>query len=164
MVDSDLKVGSSNAEGVYVKDTQLLQFDWSKLYKNLSFISPDYTGYGFLLIVANLSSHDINLHRLTEDKVPSDTTVESGKIDWYSIGNWKNDGARSMHNYSIEGIEGNPALRYVRFLCHRNDRDSDNYFATTHGTIDYTDYIEQDNQSLPYEILQHADVIFIFDN
>lgn len=50
------------------------------------------------------------------------------------------------------------------FFCHRYDRDSDNYFNVTNGIIDDTDYIEQDNQSLPYKILQYADVIFIFDN
>lgn len=38
------------------------------------------------------------------------------------------------------------------------------FVGVTHGTIDDTDYIEQDNQSLPYETLQYADVIFIFDN
>lgn len=116
------------------------------------------------MVIANFSSYNVNLHRLTEDAVPSDTTIEVGKIDWFSIGYWENDAAMAMHNYSVEGIEGNPALKYVRFLCHRYDRDNDNYFAVTHGTIDYTDYIEQDNQSLGYETLQHADVIFIFDN
>lgn len=161
-----VKLGSSDAEGIFVGSTQVAgkEFDWSKLYSNLSFIAPDYTGQNFLLIVANLSSYDINLHRLTEDKVPSDVTVESGKIDWYSMGYWENNSAMAMQNYSVEGIEGNPALKYVRFLCVRNDRDDDNYFAVTHGTIDYTDYIEQDNQSLPYEIMQYADVVFIFDN
>lgn len=116
------------------------------------------------MVIANLSSYDVNLHRLTKDAVPSDTTVEVGQIDWFSIGYWENDAAMDMHNYSVEGIKGNPALKYVRFLCHRYDRDSDNYFNVTNGTIDDTDYIEQDNQSLPYETLQHADVIFIFDN
>lgn len=85
-------------------------------------------------------------------------------IDWFTIGYWENDAAMTMHNYSVEGIEGNPALRYVRFFCNRYDRDSDNYFTVTHGTIDDTDYIEQDNLSLHYEIVQYADVIFIFDN
>ena len=116
------------------------------------------------MVIANFSSYNVNLHRLTKDAVPSDTTVEVGRIDWFSIGYWENDAAMAMHNYSVEGIEGNPALKYVRFLCHRYDRDTDNYFNVTNGTIDDTDYIEQDNQSLPYEILQHADVIFIFDN
>lgn len=163
--NSNLRVGSAGA-GLLVGDKLIAgkEFDWSKLYANLSYVAPNYTGFNFLLVIANLSSYNINLHRLTEDAVPSDTTVEVGKIDWFSIGYWENDAAMAMHNYSVEGIEGNPALRYVRFLCHRYDRDSDNYFNVTHGTIDDTYYIEQDNQSLPYETLQHADVIFIFDN
>lgn len=160
-----LRVGETNV-GAFVGSTLVAgkEFDWSKLYSNLSYVASNYTGFNFLLVIANLSSYNINLHRLTENAVPSDTTVEVGKIDWFSIGYWENDAAMAMHNYSIEGIEGNPALRYVRFFCHRYDRDSDNHFNVTHGTIDDTDYIEQDNQSLPYEILQHADVIFIFDN
>lgn len=160
-----LRVGETNV-GAFVGSTLVAgkEFDWSKLYSNLNYIAPNYTGQNFLLVIANFSSYNVNLHRLTEDAIPSDTTIEVGKIDWFSIGYWANDTAMTMHNYSVEGIEGNPALKYVRFLCHRYDRDNDNYFAVTHGTIDYTDYIEQDNQSLGYETLQHADVIFIFDN
>jgi hypothetical protein len=160
-----LRVGETNV-GAFVGSTLVAgkEFDWSKLYSNLNYIAPNYTGQNFLLVIANFSSYNVNLHRLTEDAVPSDTTIEVGKIDWFSIGYWANDAAMAIHNYSVEGIEGNPALKYVRFLCHRYDRDNDNYFAVTHGTIDYTDYIEQDNQSLGYETLQHADVIFIFDN
>lgn len=160
-----LRVGETNV-GAFVGSNLVAgkEFDWSKLYSNLSYVAPNYTGQNFLLVIANLSSYNINLHRLTEDAVPSDTIIEVGKIDWFSIGYWENDAAMAMHNYSVEGIEGNPALKYVRFLCHRYDRDNNNYFAVIHGIIDYTDYIEQDNQSLGYEILQHADVIFIFDN
>lgn len=160
-----LRVGETNV-GAFVGSTLVAgkEFDWNKLYSNLSYVAPNYTGFDFLLVIANLSSYDVNLHRLTEDAVPSDTTVEVGKINWFSIGYWEDDAAMGIDNYSVEGIEGNPALRYVRFLCHRYDRDSDNYFNVTNGTIDDTNYIEQDNQSLPYETLQHADVIFIFDN
>lgn len=160
-----LRVGEINV-GAFVGSALVAgkEFDWSKLYSNLSFVAPNHTGFNFLLVIANLSSYNINLYKLTEDAVPINTTVEVGTIDWFSIGYWENNGARGMYNYSVEGIEGNPALRYVRFFCHRHDRDDYNYFAVTHGTISDTDYIEQDNQSLPYEILQHADVIFIFDN
>lgn len=160
-----LRVGETNV-GAFVGSTFVAgkEFDWNKLYSNLSYVAPNYIGFDFLLVIANLSSYDVNLHRLTEDAVPSDTTVEVGKIDWFSIGYWENNAAMAMCNYSVEGIEGNPALKYVRFLCNRCDRDSDNYFNVTNGTIDDTDYIEQNNQSLPYETLQHADVIFIFDN
>lgn len=159
-----LRVGETNA-GAFVGSTLVAgkEFDWSKLYSNLV-IAPNYTGFDFLLVIANLSSYDVNLHRFIKDAVPSDTTVEVGRIDWFSIGYWENDAATAMHNYSVEGIEGNPALRYVRFFCQRYDRDSDNYFAVTRGTISDTDYIKQDNTALSYEHLQYADVIFIFDN
>ena len=63
MIDSDLKVGSSNAEGVYVKDTQLLQFDWSKLQDNLSYVFDSVDRTDFPLMIANLSSHQIYLYR-----------------------------------------------------------------------------------------------------
>lgn len=149
-----LRVGEINV-GAFVGSNLVAgkEFDWSKLYSNLSYVAPNYTGSNFLLVIANLSSYNINLHRLTEDAVPSDTTVEVGKINWFSIGYWVDYAAMDMHNYSVEGIEGNPALRYVRFFCHRYNRDTDNYFSVTNGTIDDTDYIEQDNQSLPYENL-----------
>lgn len=82
MVDSDLKVGSSNAEGVYVKDTQLLQFDWSKLYTNLSYVWPNGGTTGsFPVIIANLSSDPVLLQRDGETE-----EVAPGKIDWYTIG------------------------------------------------------------------------------
>lgn len=163
--NSNLRVGSAGA-GLLVGDKLIAgkEFDWSKLYANLSYVFPNYTGFDFLLVIANLSSYNINLHRLTKDAVPSDTTVEVGRIDWFSIGYWENDAAMAMYNYSVEGIEGNPALRYVRFLCNRCDRNTDNHFNVTNGTINDTDYIKQDNQSPLHEIVQHADVIFIFDN
>lgn len=82
MVDSDLKVGSSNAEGVYVKDTQLLQFDWSKLYANLSYVWPNGGTTGsFPVIIANLSSDPVLLQRGGETE-----EVAPGRIDWYTIG------------------------------------------------------------------------------
>lgn len=81
MVDSDLKVGSSNAEGVYVKDTQLLQFDWSKLYDNLSYVWGSDDHNNFFFVIANLSTNNILLQRNGEL-----TTVEAGKIDWYTLG------------------------------------------------------------------------------
>lgn len=112
-----LRVGETNV-GAFVGSNLVAgkEFDWSKLYSNLSYVASNYTGFNFLLVIANLSSYNINLHRLTENAVPSDTTVEVGKIDWFSIGYWENDTAMAMHNYSVEGIEGNPALRYVRFF------------------------------------------------
>ena len=85
-----LRVGETNA-GAFVGSTLVAgkEFDWNKLYSNLSYVAPNYTGFNFLLVIANLSSYDVNLHILTKDAVPSDTTVEVGKIDWFSISHWK---------------------------------------------------------------------------
>lgn len=159
-----LRVGETNA-GAFVGSTLVAgkEFDWSKLYSNLSYIAPNHTGQNFLLIVANLSSYDVDLYRRSNSEAYH-TTVEAGRIDWYGIGYYENDSSQNMFDYYIEGFEGNPALRYVRFFCQRYDRDSDNHFAVTRGTISDTDYIERDNTALSYEHLQYADVIFIFDN
>ena len=114
-----VKLGSSDAEGIFVGSTQVagkeFAFDWSKLYENLSFIAPDYTGQNFLLIVANLSSYDVDLYRRSNSEAYH-TTVEAGRIDWYGIGYYENDSSQNMFDYYIEGFEGNPALRYVRFF------------------------------------------------
>lgn len=54
-----------------------------------------------MLIIANLSSHDISLYRSGQL-----TTVESGKIDWYS------NGVGSNINFNIQNENDVP----VRFL------------------------------------------------
>lgn len=111
-----LRVGETNV-GAFVGSTLVagkeFAFDWSKLYENLSFIAPDYTGQNFLLIVANLSSYDVDLYRRSNSETYH-TTVEAGRIDWYGIGYYENDNSQNMFDYYIEGFEGNPAL--VRFF------------------------------------------------
>lgn len=57
------------------------EFDWSKLYDALTYLPPTETLYKTrILIIANLSSHNISLYRSGQL-----TTVESGKIDWYNV-------------------------------------------------------------------------------
>lgn len=128
----------------------------------MSFIAPDYTGQNFLLVIANLSSYDINLYRVG-DNGSSNTTVESGKIDWFSIGYVAQGYVNDAHNYKIENIAEQP-IRYTSFFCERTERDEDNYFNVENGTNNQGVILERSSFFRDFEILQYADVIFIFDN
>lgn len=78
-----LKIGELTS-GLFAGDKLIAgkEFDWSKLYDALTYLPPTDTQYRTrMLIIANLSSHDISLYR--SGKL---TIVESGKIDWYSNG------------------------------------------------------------------------------
>lgn len=159
-----LRVGETNT-GVFVGSTLVAgkEFDWSKLYSNLSFIASNYTGQNFLLVIANLSSYDINLYRITQDAVSSNTTVEAGKIDWFSIGYVVQGYVNDAHNYKLENIAEQP-IRYTSFFCERTDRDEDNYFNVESGINSQGVILERSAFFRDFEVLQYADVIFIFDN
>lgn len=98
-----LRVGTSNTS-IRI-GSQLIagkEFDWSKLYDAVIYLPPIDTRYGTrMLIIANLSSHNISLYRggLL-------TTVESGKIDWYS------NGVGSNIDFDIQN-ESNGPVRYL---------------------------------------------------
>lgn len=78
------------------------EFDWSKLYDALTYLPPTDTIYRTrMLVIANLSSHDISLYRSGQL-----TTVESGKIDWYS------NGVGSNIDFDIQN-ESNGPVRYL---------------------------------------------------
>lgn len=78
------------------------EFDWSKLYDALTYLPPVDTQYRTrILIIANLSSHDISLYRSGQL-----TIVESGKIDWYS------NGVGSNIDFDIQN-ESNGPVRYL---------------------------------------------------
>lgn len=78
------------------------EFDWSKLYDALTYLPPTDTIRGTrMLIIANLSSHNISLYRSGQL-----TTVESGKIDWYS------NGVGSNIDFDIQN-ESNDPVRYL---------------------------------------------------
>lgn len=81
-----VKLGSSDAEGIFVGSTQVagkeFAFDWSKLYENLSYTWPTNSRTNsFPLVIANLSSNAVLLQRDGEVE-----EVAAGKIDWYTIG------------------------------------------------------------------------------
>lgn len=66
----------------------------SRLWDWLTFTPVSDSGFEtFLCVVANLSSHNINLYR--NGKL---TVVESGKIDWYPIGNVGSDVDIKLNN------------------------------------------------------------------
>lgn len=98
-----LKIGELTS-GLFAGDKLIAgkEFDWSKLYDALTYLPPTDTQYRTrMLIIANLSSHDISLYR--SGKL---TTVESGKIDWYS------NGVGSNINFNIQNENDVP----IRFL------------------------------------------------
>lgn len=81
--NSNLRVGSAGA-GLLVGDKLIAgkEFDWSKLYANLSYVWPNGGTTGsFPVIIANLSSDPVLLQRDGETE-----EVAPGKIDWYTIG------------------------------------------------------------------------------
>lgn len=98
-----LKIGELTS-GLFAGDKLIAgkEFDWSKLYDALTYLPPTDTQYRTrMLIIANLSSHDISLYR--SGKL---TIVESGKIDWYS------NGVGSNINFNIQNENDVP----IRFL------------------------------------------------
>lgn len=98
-----LKIGELTS-GLFARDKLIAgkEFDWSKLYDALTYLPPSDTLYGTrMLIIANLSSHNISLYRSGQL-----TTVESGKIDWYS------NGVGSNINFNIQNENDVP----IRFL------------------------------------------------
>ncbi len=98
-----LKIGELTS-GLFAGDKLIAgkEFDWSKLYDALTYLPPSDTLYGTrMLIIANLSSHNISLYRSGQL-----TTVESGKIDWYS------NGVGSNINFNIQNENDVP----IRFL------------------------------------------------
>ena len=104
-----LKIGELTS-GLFAGDKLIAgkEFDWSKLYDALTYLPPTDTIRGTrMLIVANLSSHDISLYKSGQL-----TTVESGKIDWYP------DGVGSNIDFDIQN-ESNGPVRYLEiYKCY----------------------------------------------
>lgn len=104
-----LKIGELTS-GLFAGDKLIAgkEFDWSKLYDALTYLPPTDTIRGTrMLIVANLSSHDISLYRSGQL-----TTIESGKIDWCS------NGLGSNIDLDLQN-ESNAAIRYLEiYKCY----------------------------------------------
>lgn len=145
-----LKIGELTS-GLFAGDKLIAgkEFDWSKLYDALTYLPPTDTQYGTrMLIIANLSSHDISLYRSGQL-----TTVESGKIDWYS------NGVGSNINFNIQN-ENDVPIRFLEIYKWYFTGEEDEPIEVREDISQPGSYInafaENDYDDLDY-------VIFIFD-
>lgn len=145
-----LKIGELTS-GLFAGDKLIAgkEFDWSKLYDALTYLPPTDTQYGTrMLIIANLSSHDISLYRSGQL-----TIVESGKIDWYS------NGVGSNIDFDIQN-ESNGPVRYLEIYKCRLVGSSDSQMEINENICQpgsaIQSFIAGDYDDLDY-------VIFIFD-
>lgn len=145
-----LKIGELTS-GLFAGDKLIAgkEFDWSKLYDALTYLPPTDTIYGTrMLVIANLSSHNISLYR--DNQL---TTVESGKIDWYS------NGVGSNINFKIKN-ESDGAIKYQAIYKCRLVGSSD-------SQIEIVDHICQPGVLIQGFIPGDFDdldyVVFIFD-
>lgn len=123
------------------------EFDWSKLYDALTYLPPTDTIYRTRMLV-NLSSHDISLYRSGQL-----TTVESGKIDWYS------DGVGSNIDFDIQN-ESNGPVRYLEIYKCRLVGSSDSQIEINENICQpgsaIQSFIAGDFDDLDY-------ILFVFD-
>jgi len=145
-----LKIGELTS-GLFAGDKLIAgkEFDWSKLYDALTYLPPTDTQYGTrMLIIANLSSHDISLYR--SGKL---TIVESGKIDWYS------NGVGSNIDFDIQD-ESNGPVRYLEIYKCRLVGSSDSQMEINENICQpgsaIQSFIAGDFDDLDY-------VLFVFD-
>ena len=145
-----LKIGELTS-GLFAGDKLIAgkEFDWSKLYDALTYLPPTDTHYGTrMLIIANLSSHDISLYRSGQL-----TIVESGKIDWYS------NGVGSNIDFDIQN-ESNDPVRYLEIYKCRLVGSSGSQMETNENICQpgsaIQSFIAGDFDDLDY-------VLFVFD-
>lgn len=145
-----LKIGELTS-GLFAGDKLIAgkEFDWSKLYDALTYLPPTDTQYRTrMLIIANLSSHDISLYRSGQL-----TTVESGKIDWYS------NGVGSNINFNIQN-ENDVPIRFLEIYKWHFTGEENEPIEVREDISQPGNYInafaENDYDDLDY-------VIFIFD-
>lgn len=145
-----LKIGELTS-GLFAGDKLIAgkEFDWSKLYDALTYLPPTDTKYGTrMLIIANLSSHDISLYRSGQL-----TIVESGKIDWYS------NGVGSNIDFDIQN-ESNDPVRYLEIYKCRLVGSSDSQMEINENICQpgstIQSFIAGDFDDLDY-------VLFVFD-
>lgn len=145
-----LKIGELTS-GLFAGDKLIAgkEFDWSKLYDALTYLPPTGTQYGTrMLIIANLSSHDISLYRSGQL-----TIVESGKIDWYS------NGVGSNIDFDIQN-ESNDPVRYLEIYKCRLVGSSDSQMEINENICQpgsaIQSFIAGDFDDLDY-------VLFVFD-
>lgn len=145
-----LKIGELTS-GLFAGDKLIAgkEFDWSKLYNAITYLPPTNTQYETrMLIIANLSSHDISLYRSGQL-----TIVESGKIDWYS------NGVGSNIDFDIQN-ESNDPVRYLEIYKCRLVGSSDSQMEINENICQpgssIQSFIAGDFDDLDY-------VLFVFD-
>lgn len=145
-----LKIGELTS-GLFAGDKLIAgkEFDWSKLYNAITYLPPTDTQYGIrMLIIANLSSHDISLYRSGQL-----TIVESGKIDWYY------NGVGSNIDFDIQN-ESNGPVRYLEIYKCRLVGSSDSQMEINENICQpgsaIQSFIAGDFDDLDY-------VLFVFD-
>lgn len=145
-----LKIGELTS-GLFAGDKLIAgkEFDWSKLYNAITYLPPTNTQYGTrMLIIANLSSHDISLYRSGQL-----TIVESGKIDWYG------NGVGSNIDFDIQN-ESNDPVRYLEIYKCRLVGSSDSQMEINENICQpgsaIQSFIAGDFDDLDY-------VLFVFD-
>lgn len=145
-----LKIGELTS-GLFAGDKLIAgkEFDWSKLYDALTYLPPTDIRYRTrMLIIANLSSHDISLYRSGIL-----TIVESGKIDWYS------NGVGSNIDFDIQN-ESNGPVRYLEIYKCRLVGSSDSQMEINENICQpgsaIQSFIAGDFDDLDY-------VLFVFD-
>lgn len=145
-----LKIGELTS-GLFAGDKLIAgkEFDWSKLYDALTYLPPTDTQYKTrMLIIANLSSHDISLYRSGHL-----TIVESSKIDWYS------NGVGSNIDFDIQN-ESNGPVRYLEIYKCRLVGSSDSQMEINEDICQpgsaIQSFIAGDFDDLDY-------ILFVFD-
>lgn len=152
-----VKLGSSDAEGIFVGSTQVAgkEFDWSKLYENLSYVWPDNgSTSSFPFVIANLSSDPVLLQRdeKTEEVAP-------GKIDWYTIGN-KSSEVTEIQIFN-EDANGNGTNKRILEYYSTMKEDASAVTTNTYNWIAAKGELIFDHISERYN--QFSYVCFIFD-
>lgn len=149
-INGGVKVGTSNTS-IRIGNQFIAgkEFDWSKLYDALTYLPPiDTVRNTRMLIVANLSSHDISLYRSGQL-----TIVESGKIDWY------HNGVGSNIDLDLQN-ESNAAIRYLEIYKYRPVGSSDSQIGVNKNICQPGSAIQSftagDFDDLDY-------VLFVFD-
>lgn len=147
-----VKVGA-NAIGVYVGGTQISgkSFDWSKLFNNLSYVwSTGNETNALTCIIANLSSHSIFLQR---DGVI--TLIESGKIDWFVIGQ-----TNAASNIDCQIFNGSESAKNVLLYTSEQSGSNNITYVNYYKSVANPDNLIIDISN-PYN--QFTCVCFVFD-
>lgn len=154
-MDSDIKLGSLNTKGIYVNDTQLLQFDITKLLGNIEIASDyalNYSTNNFVLI-ANLST-SVEIDLVRGNNV---TTIPKQHIEWYNI--------NLNEYYPLEIINnGNKLVRcYTSEKVIRKDSNVPitNFAQLTADNGDSVIYIQKNSDDSDFK--NYFAVVIIFD-